>query len=276
MSVITSQQISKYFDQYQKTEVTFTKDVIRATFLYPKNIQLRCLGYQWPVIMYSSSMTGARIIANIKGPLKEVTAKAKGLVQLRYSFIQKDKVDPLSFFMNAKINEFSPYNPEQPELNFITLSFTSRPPDELIFRLGRLIEANVAFQQRKEERFSATPEIMKTIGVDPRTTSLTIDNMPRKCILRDLSFSGAKVIIMGLAPFLVNKKGVLRLVLEDDEGTITIPFTVVRFEQVQGRQDLAAFALKFEDAEVPTEYKLRINTLIKNMKKTKKPIPAPE
>ncbi|NCN05464.1 MAG: PilZ domain-containing protein [Spirochaetales bacterium] len=269
MAVITSQQISRYFDQFKNTEVTFTKDVIRATLLSPKNVQLRCLGYQWPVILYSSSLLGAKIIANVSGPLKEVTQKANGLVQLRYSFIQRDKVDPLSFFLNAKITAFHPYNPTQTELNFLNLTFTNRPPDELIQRLGELIEANLAFQQRKEERVSASPEILAQLGFEPKGTTIFIENMPRKCLLRDLSFSGAKVIIMGIAPFLVNKKGTFRIVLTDSEGHIDLPATVVRFEQVQGRQDLAAFALKFDDEAVPTEYKMRLSAFLKTIKKPK-------
>lgn len=270
MSVITSQQITKYFDNFKTTEVTFTKDVIRATMLYPKNVQLRCLGYQWPVILFSSSLVGAKIIANIAGPLKEVTQKANGLVQLRYSFIQKEKQDPVSFFLNAKITSFQSYNPDQSDLNFINLQFTNRPPDELIHRLGELIEANLAYQQRKEERLMATPEVLDRLGIDAKSTTLVIENMPRKCILRDISFSGAKVIIMGIAPFLVNKKGILKVSLTENDGQLQIPFTVVRFEQVQGRQDVAAFALKYDDDSVPAEYKLRVSAFLKTLKKPKK------
>ena len=269
MSVITTQQISKYYDQFKGTDVTFTKDVIRATLLYPKNVQLRCLGYQWPVILYSSSMNSAKIIANVKAPIKEVTAKANGLVQLRYSFIQREKNDPLSFFLNAKIASFMPYSKDQPELSFINLVFTNRPPDELILRLGQLIEANVAYQQRREERIPATPEVLDALGIDPRGSSLVIDGLPRKCILRDVSFSGAKLILMGLAPFLVNKSGVLRYTLTEGAGTLNVPATVIRFEQVQGRQDLAAFAIRYDEDRVPAEYKMRLSAFLKTLKKPK-------
>lgn len=269
MSVITSQQIARYYNQFQDADVTFTKDVIRATLLYPKNIQLRCLGYQWPVILYSSSMNAAKVIANMRVPIKEVTAKAKGLVQLRYSFIQRDKNDPVSFFLNAKVAAFLPYDTEKPELNFINLAFTNRPPDELILRLGELLEANAAYQQRREERIAVNPETLDQIGIDARGCALIIDGLPRKCILRDISFSGAKLILMGLAPFLVNKKAVLHLSLSEAGGALKIPGTVIRFEQIQGRQDLAAFAVKFDENSIPAEYKMRLSSYLKTVKMTK-------
>ncbi|KGE73574.1 PilZ domain-containing protein [Spirochaeta lutea] len=269
MSVITSQQIAKYYSDFQNVDVTFTKDVIRATLLYAKNVQIRCLGYQWPVLLYSSSMSSAKVIANIKGPLKEVTSKAKNMVQLRFSFIQKEKTDPITFFINSKIVSFVPYNKDQPDLNFINLVYTNRPPDELIYRLGTLLEANASFQQRREERIPATPETLSALGIDPKNVLLTIEHIPRRCIIRDLSFSGMKVIIMGFAQFLVNKPATIKLGLTEQDGSVSLSGKVIRFEQVQGRKDLAAFAIQFDEKAIPAEYKLRISNFLKTIKKSK-------
>lgn len=270
MAIVTSQQLIKYYEEFSTVDVTFTRDIIRATLLNQKSIQLRCLGYQWPVILYSSSMTGAKIIANTTGPLREVTQKAKGMVQLRFSFLQREKSEPLSFFLNSKIASFMPYHPEQPNLSFVNLVFSNHPPDELILRLGQIVEANVAFQQRKEERIALTDEVINELEIDPKSVVLVIDGLPRKCILRDVSFSGAKIILLGLAPFLVNKQGLLKIGMQDRNGTLNFNCTVVRFEQVQGRQDLGAIAVKFDDATVPSEYKIRLSSYLKTLKRAKK------
>lgn len=270
MAIVTSQQLIKYYEEFSTVDVTFTRDIIRATLLNQKSIQLRCLGYQWPVILYSSSMTGAKIIANTTGPLREVTQKAKSMVQLRFSFLQREKSEPLSFFLNSKIASFMPYHPEQPNLSFVNLVFSNHPPDELILRLGQIVEANVAFQQRKEERIALTDEVINELEIDPKSVVLVIDGLPRKCILRDVSFSGAKIILLGLAPFLVNKQGLLKIGMQDRNGTLNFNCTVVRFEQVQGRQDLGAIAVKFDDATVPSEYKIRLSSYLKTLKRAKK------
>lgn len=270
MPVSTSQQISRYYDQFSNIEVTFTKEVTQAILLYPKQVYLRCLGYQWPCIVYSSSLVGARIITNITGSLNETVRKANNLVSLRFSFLRKDKPDPLSFFVSAKVTGYTPYGKNKPDLSFMSLAFTQRPPDDLIEILGQLLEANVLSQKRREERVVLTVQTAAVMGIDPKECRLTIDGVPRKCIIRDLSFGGAKVILMGLAKFLVNKAAELRLPLTEKQGALVIPGKVVRFDPVEGRSDIAAFALQYDDDKVPLDYKVRMNNLIKTNKKARK------
>ncbi|MFO8063195.1 MAG: PilZN3 domain-containing protein, partial [Spirochaetia bacterium] len=132
MAISTSQQIARYYQQYSNVEVTFTKDVIKATLLHPKQEFLKCTGYQWPIVLYSASMTSAKVVANMNASLSEAVKKANSAVSLRLSFLQRDKTDPLSFFVAAKISGFTPYGQEKPELYFLTLTYTQRPPDDLI------------------------------------------------------------------------------------------------------------------------------------------------
>ena len=270
MPVSTSQQISRYFDQFANIEVTFTKEVTQAILLYPKQVYLRCLGYQWPCIIYSSSLVGARIITNVTGSLNETVRKANNLVSLRYSFLPKDKTDPLSFFVSARVTGYTPYGKNKPELSFMSLAYTQRPPDDLIEILGELLEANVLSQKRKEERVVLTVQTAALMGIDPKECRLTIDGVPRKCIIRDLSFGGAKILLMGLAKFLVNKSADLRLPLTESRGSLTIPGKVVRFDPVEGRTDIAAFALQYDEEKIPLDYKVRMNNLIKATAKTRK------
>src|SRR6056297_2776710 len=128
MAISTSQQIARYYQQYSDVDVTFTKDVIKATLLNPKQVYLKCTGYQWPIVVYSASMTGAKVIANMKTSLSEAVKKSNNMVSLRLSFLQRDKADPLSFFVGAKIAGYTPYGQEKPELYFLTLTYTQRPP----------------------------------------------------------------------------------------------------------------------------------------------------
>ena len=266
MAISTSQQIARYYQQYSDVDVTFTKDVIKATLLNPKQVYLKCTGYQWPIVVYSASMTGAKVIANMKTSLSEAIKKSNNMVSLRLSFLQRDKADPLSFFVGAKIAGYTPYGQEKPELYFLTLTYTQRPPDDLIEILGRLIDANTSSARRKEERIPVTADSARAMGLNHKDAMVYIDGVPRRCIVRDVSFGGAKVVILGLAKFLVNKQANLRLTLSETDEEVDVPATVVRFEAVEGRSDIAALALQFDTETIPMKYKLMISGFLNSNK----------
>ena len=56
-------------------------------------------------------------------------------------------------------------------MQFVSLEFTQRPPDDLIQILGSLLEANSNAQRRKDERIVITPESMKKLGLDSRESA---------------------------------------------------------------------------------------------------------
>jgi hypothetical protein len=266
MAISTSQQIARYYQQYSDVDVTFTKDVIKATLLNPKQVYLKCTGYQWPIVLYSASMTGAKVIANMKTSLSEAIKKSNNMVSLRLSFLQRDKADPFSFFVGARITGYTPYGQEKPELYFLTLTYTQRPPDDLIEILGRLIDANTSSARRKEERIPVTADSARAMGLNHKDAMVYIDEVPRRCIVRDVSFGGAKVVILGLAKFLVNKQASLRLTLTETDEEVDVPATVVRFEAVEGRSDIAALALQFDVETIPMKYKLMISGFLNSNK----------
>jgi Tfp pilus assembly protein PilZ len=274
MAIVTSQQITRYFTEYSTLEVTFTKDVVKALQLVTKQVFLKCLGYQWPCIIYSSSMVAAKIIVNIKSAIQEITKKANNVVSLHFSF-QSEKNDSVSFYVSAKISGTSPYGAANPDLNIIALTFTQRPADDLINALGELLEANVNSKKRKEERIILTADVMRKIGIKAKETTLLIQNVLRKGIIRDLSFSGAKVIIMGLAKFMLNKDVIMHLELEDTPEILNIEGTILRFEPVEGRKDISAFAIQFKEAGIPIRYKLLINDYLRQAKRKDFSAPQP-
>lgn len=274
MAVITSQQLARYYHDYSSVDVTFTRDVIRATLLYPKQIYIKCLGYQWPCILYSSSMSGAKIITNVGNSFKQIVAKANNMVSLRYSFIQRDKPDPISFFVNARIADFAPYENDKPDLNFLNLVFTNRPPDDLIEKLGTLLDAHSAAQNRKEERIPINSETLKLLHLDARNAQIVIDHISRKCILRDVSFSGARLIIVGVPKFILNKPALLKLKFEDPAEQVDLPGKVIRFESIEGRQDVGAFIIQLHEASIPVEYKMRLSNYFKQAGKKQLAAPA--
>ncbi len=258
MSIITSQQLTRYFDQYKNTEITFNKQVIEATGLLARNIFIKIGERQWPCIVYSSSMCGARTIAGVNNVFYESLRQVNNHASLRYSFKQQGKPDPISFFVPNKITGYTPYNPKNREIQLIAMEFTQRPPDDLIQVLGILLEANANSQRRKDERIVINPESLKKLGLESKESFIYVEGVPRKCIVRDLSFSGAKVLTTGIAKFLADKKASLKLSRGDPPEDISIPAEIMRVENVEGRKDIVALALQFSQ-EPPIGYKLMIN-----------------
>lgn len=262
MSIATSQQLTRYYDTYRAIAVTYTKEIIKATGLQPQNVFLKCLGEQWPCVIYSSSFEEAKILAPNRPALMERISKANNLVSVRLSFKLTDAADPVLFFISGRVSGFSPYVQSNGNLQFINIQFSQRPPDDFVEILGRMLEANVNSKRRKDDRILLTPEVVRKIGLASKESTVLIEGVPRRCILRDLSFAGAKLIIVGLAKFLVGKPCVLRLEMEDPRETLAVAGKVVRYEDVEGRKDLTAIAIRFDEASVPMSYKMHLNDYI--------------
>ena len=267
MSIATTQQITKYYETYRTIDVTFTKEVVKSLGLIPQNVYLKCLGEQWPCVVYSSSFDSAKVLAPSKQVMMERISKANNMVSLRLSFRQSDKIDPISFFVGGKVMGFAPYAQSNGSLQFINIQYAQRPPEAYLEIMGRMLEANVNSARRREDRIILTPDAMRKIRLVRKETTVLVQGVPRKCILRDLSFSGAKIIIVGLAKFLIGKECRLRVDLEDPEEIVEISGTFVRHEDVEGRKDLAAVAIQFNEAMVPISYKMHLNDFLGQVRK---------
>jgi hypothetical protein len=259
MSITTGQQITKYYDLFHSFDVTFSKEVIHATGLLPQQVFLKCMGEQWPCVVYTTSFLSAKIIASVKPALFDKIRKSNNLISLRYCFKDSGKNDQIAFFVAAKVLGFAPYSRGAGDIQTISLQYTQRPPDPLIEILGRLLEANVNSSKRREERILVTRDSMRRLGLLTKDTVLSIQGVPRKCILRDISFTGVKVIIVGIAKFLVSKACSVRIEIDDPRESYDIRGVIVRSEPVEGRKDLAAVAIEFEPSAIPMSYKMLLN-----------------
>jgi hypothetical protein len=275
MSITTSQQIGKWFDLYKAIDVTYTKEVIKAAGLDIRGVFLKCVGEQWPCVVYSSSFSGAKVIVSSKETLTERIAKANNAVSLRFSFRLSDAPDPVSFFIGAKILGFSGYSQGGGDLQYANLQYTQRPPDDFIDIMGRLLEANINSKRRRDERILLNPDAMRRLCLVSKECYIYVQGVPRKCILRDLSFSGAKAIIVGIAKFLVDKECTLRIEVDEPRESLDIKAKIVRNEDVEGRKDLTAIAIEFDEQSVPMTFKMHVNDYVSQVRQSRTEDTAP-
>ena len=260
MGVMTSQQISRFYDSYRNTEIMFSKETIKALNLDPRQVYIKCNSGQWPCIINSSSLSIARIIIGTKGGAYAAIQKVNTPVSLRF-FFSDPNGQTMSFFVNAHVSAMDPYMNSK-ELAIATLTFNSKPPDDLIEIVGRLLETKDNAVKRKEERIAITAESKRRLSLMKEETTISIQNVPRNCIIRDLSFSGAKLIMMGVAQFLKNKEAALQLEFDEPRETLIIKGLTANAEPVEGRKELVTLAIKFDEASIPISYKIHINNCL--------------
>ena len=268
MGIATSQQLTRYYDVYRDTDIVFTKQVIRTLNLNPRQISVKCNGRQWPCIINSTSLRSCKIIVNTNGGAVAALAKAgNSTVSIYFCFTPPD-VQPITFFVNAKVedNEIQPFNGNK-DLSIVTLNFTQRPPDDLIEIIGTVLEANANSIQRRDERIAITADSKRKLNLLKEETFVYMQNVPRHCIIRDISFSGAKLIMLGVKAFVVNKDVILHFDFTDPQEPMDIKGKVVTVEDVAGRRDLIVANILFDEAQVPISYKLRINSYITSVRK---------
>ena len=267
MSVITSQIIARYFDEYQNTEITFSKEIITALAMDPRQIYIKCAGSQWPIIISSSSFTLCRIVVGTTGGAFQILAKKDPPpVSIRFAFYTQDG-QLASFFISGKVSTISSFTGGK-DLALVTINFTQRPPDDFIEMLGHLLDANTNATRRKDDRIVITPDSLRKLGIPKKESIIMIQHIPRHCILQELSFGGAKIVVMGLAQFLVNKEIHMRIEFDEPHEIVSLKGMIMDTQFVENRKDIIIANIKFDEQTTPLAYKVHINNFITTARKS--------
>ncbi|MBN1837370.1 MAG: pilus assembly protein PilZ, partial [Spirochaetales bacterium] len=247
MALVTTQQLNQFYQQYGELEVTFNRQVIQVLGLLSDQTAVKCLGDDFPCTIYSSSMAGAKVIAALRAESLKRLRQSNFLVSLRFCFHRPDRPEPLAFFVPGRVISHRIYDRSSPDLHFLTLVYSNKPPDDLILVLGKLLEANVNAKRRKEVRIEITPASLKALGLEAKEAALEVGGASRVCILRDLSFSGAKVLLFGVAEDLLQRPVVLQPAFSGHRGRPSLAGRILRYEAVVGREDIGAVGIQFDE-----------------------------
>ena len=261
MNALNRQQLITYYDRYKTNEVIFTKEILEVTGLLSKHIGLRCMGRLWPCVIYAASLQMVKVLVNTKSGLMQNLQEANNGANIRFCFKGNEGEDPVTFFVAVRSIGYIPYGSSK-DTGMITLQFVQQAPDYLIGVLGRILDATANTQgtsKRRGERVIITSETQRMLGIVSKETTVSIQGVPRQCILRDISFYGAKIVIMGLANFLNDREAVHRIDFEEPRESYFLKGKFRHSETVEGRKDLVAMGMAFYDDLIPLKYKIRIN-----------------
>jgi hypothetical protein len=257
---LTAQHLARLYEEFCENEVTFNAQVIIESGLVTSDVHLTVGSHHIPCVLYACSLKGARVIAEIASNTTDLLSHDSLTATLRLGFKQSDEKAPVSFFVPCRIESLSEYNAQRPSARFITLEFTQRPSDALVGILGSLLEIKSNALRRRDQRVAMTPDNMKKIGLQSRESCLAIDGASRRCLLRDLSFGGAKVLLsmLGLPPG--PRKVMLKLQKCEIRDDTVLDGSIVRVEDVEGHDDLVALSIRY-NTDPPISYKQKINSV---------------
>jgi len=258
MGIINTQRVEAFYNTFKGIDITFTKDMIQVTGLITEQVHLKCGSDFWPCVFFSTSFQGAKIVANIKSGLIEKLQKANNSISLRYCFKDPEDGTPLTFFVAGRVLGVAPYKNSN-DVSLLSIQFTQRPPDDLIEIIGRVLDANVNSQKRKDEKILITNDSQRRLKLLSKETVAFIQEVPRRCILRELSFYNAKVVMLGVAKFIVDKETALRFDFDDPRESFLVKGKFVNSEEVAGKQEMIALAMDYDEPRIPMGYKIRIN-----------------
>jgi hypothetical protein len=267
MAVLTSRKIKDLYTRYRNINVIFSKEIIAVSGLDPRQVYIKCVSDFFPCLIYSSSFGGAKVLLNLKSGILEKLQQANNALSLRFCFKHYETGEQVIFFVQARSLGYTPYN-DSPDMAMFTLQYSQQPPPgDFIEILGRILNATVNSTRRKEERVVITPEVMRKLRLLTKDAVVFVDGVPRRCILRDLSFSGAKIVMIGIAKFLEDRSAGLRVDFDDPQESFNIKGTFIHADLVEGRKDLVALGIKFHDA-VPMGYKVRLSDYLNTVKES--------
>lgn len=208
-------------------------------------------------------MTQAKIICEAKPEIVQSLKEHQNSVSLRFVFGTPDGKDTTAFFVSSKVKNVSAVetakDSSKPNLILISLEYTQKAPDNLIEKLGFALEANINSTRRKSERLVLTESSIHKIDLVSREAFIFIQSIQRRCILIDISFSGVKLVLVGIANFLVGQEATVRFDFDLPQTTIGVKGKIIRAEQIEGRKDVIAIAVGFHENEIPLIYKVHLN-----------------
>jgi hypothetical protein len=258
MTEHASKRLAVLYDGFADTEVAFNANVILSSGLVTGDVHLKFGDASLPCVLYACSMKGARVIAEVGSTFGGALAHHGGLATLRLGFRNADVPGVLGLFLPSRVDSVSEYNPQKPQYKFVSLSFVQRAPDVLIEILGSLQEIAATEARRRDERIVINEETMKKVGLQSKESCVAIDGDARRCLLRDISFSGAKVLVSTQGQLPGNSRVTLKLSRCDAPDSTVIDGSVVRVEEVNGRDDIVALSIRYA-GEPPISYRQRIS-----------------
>lgn len=248
----TKHQIKQFYEKYRQIDITFNKKVIEYTRFIPSEISFKVGNDNYNCIVNSSSMQGAHVIIQADKIFFEKVNSNNKWVSLRFAFRREDKSNPMTFFIKSKVKSFNPLKGSTSKnLFIIQIEFAQQPPDDYIEILGSLIDAGTNAKNRKHDRIDITSESIRLLHLESNNGIIILNKQAVRCIIRDISLSGCKVIAKNDDKNCANKPVIFAIKFIGEADYIKIPGKILRCELINENEDFLTLGIEFAENKVP-------------------------
>ncbi len=241
--------INLYYEKYSEKEIFFNKNIQEGTCLEPKKVFLKIDDEKRNCFLYTCSMKNARVILYLNKDTFEKLKKSYNNAIIKLSFFPPEEKKPFAFNLAAKVQSYKNYKEDKINLYMVVLSFIQKPPDFLIGLIGQIIDQNEKIEKRRDIRIELNEVNLKKLEIKSSNMISLIDNIKRVCVLRNISASGAAILLTGIPKYLINKKIILLLQIKNLK--FSLQGIIIRFSEFIEKKALHEFGIQFEKELIP-------------------------
>ncbi len=249
--------INQYYEKYSDKEILFNKNIKECSYIEPQKTIIK-IGYEeWSCVLYTCSMKNAKVIMNLNKKIFETLRASNNNVTIKFSFNPPDEKKPFAFYISSKIQGYKNFNQEDANTYIVNIIFVQKPTDFLINTLGAIIDEHEKIDKRKDTRISLNTENLKHLGIESNNIVSKIDNIDRNCLVRNISASGAVVLLVAPPKLLINKKIILNLKIKGI--TFKLEGIINRYSEFLEKKALYEFGIQFEKENIPVKFIKALN-----------------
>ncbi|WP_434246481.1 PilZN3 domain-containing protein [Borreliella burgdorferi] len=193
--MVSSRKIREYRNKYGDKEVKLSAEV--NTFLSISNIvSITTDFYSAFGMIYSISMDSIKILFKEDGILYALNEN-KNLCSMQIKKNSDSNNNNLDFFPDLSLNLLSVYSYflGDKECNLLKFEFSTSIPEEILIKVGKLLEFKFGQNQRIHERIVVNKNSIRRLKIDFDKVFIDFNGLKHKCIVKDLSYGGALVIV---------------------------------------------------------------------------------
>jgi hypothetical protein len=261
MALLGSSILQNLYQEYMDTELTYTKDVAAGLGLLPSESSFKWQGVLYPCVVHSGSFNSAKVLVKLSNAQWKAIEAGSKVTTLTMTLALSKTGRRELVAINGALQTLQHPGAGGEVSVLMSITYSHRPPENFLQAQGAYLSLKKEANQRTEDRIPLSAENRTLVGLTNLNTVVTVDHIERKCLLRDLSYNGARAILTGVAPFLVDKPFTLQVPL--GEGVVSVPGKIVRADPVEGHKGLAVIAMGYHPDLVPIDYLKTIQKAIK-------------
>jgi len=254
MTLLGTSVLQNLYQEYLDTELTYAKDVAAGLGLLPAETSLKWQGELFPCVVHSSTFRAAKVLVRLSAIQWKALEFGSRITTMTLTFLQPKTGKKELFQFNGTLQVLQQNGAGQGEVSILlSVAFSHRPPEGFLQAHGSYLSLKKEANQRHEDRVPLNDEAKELLGLASLNTTVVIDHIERKYLMRELSFDGARVILTGVAPFLLEKPFTLAVPFTG-RTSIDISGKILRADAVDGHKGLAIIALGYHPDRVPVDY----------------------